>query len=354
MNVPTWMWLATIGGLVGIIVIDLIVVDSRPHVFGPREATRWVIFYVLLAAAFAVFLYVYAGATYAGQFVAGYITEYSLSVDNLFVFLVILSAFAVPAEYQHRVLLVGIVIALILRGILIVIGAEAIARFTGTFYLFGALLLYTAFKVWRSHDEEPDPEGNGLIRFVEKRVTTTREYHGTKLTVRLDGKRHVTPMLMVMLAIGTTDLLFALDSIPAVFGLTQEAYIVFTANAFALMGLRQLFFLLHGLLDRLVYLNRGLAIILAFIGVKLVLEAVGATTSIPVPHISIGVSLAVIIGVLAATTVISLVAVRRNPALVLEGPEYQAELEAAAEGGKALADLEPEELDPQNPEPPAV
>ena len=343
MNVPAWLWIATIGGLIGIIVVDLIVVDSRPHVFGPREATRWVAFYVFLAAAFAIFMYFYAGASYAGQFVAGYITEYSLSVDNLFVFLVILSAFAVPAEYQHRVLLVGIVIALVLRGILIVIGAEAIARFTGTFYLFGALLLYTAFKVWRSHDEEPDPEGNGLIRFVEKRVPTTREYHGTKLTVRLDGKRYVTPMLMVMLAIGTTDLLFALDSIPAVFGLTQEAYIVFTANAFALMGLRQLFFLLNGLLDRLVYLNRGLAIILAFIGVKLVLEAVGATTSLAVPHIPIAVSLAVIIGVLGATTIASLIAVRRNPALVLQTPEYQAELEAAAEAGTALEDLDPEE-----------
>lgn len=352
MNVPTWLWLATIGGLIGIIVLDLLLVDSRPHVFGPREATRWVIFYVALAAAFAGFLFVYAGATYAGQFVAGYITEYSLSVDNLFVFLVILSAFAVPEEHRHRVLLVGIVIALILRGILIVIGAEAIDRFAGTFYLFGALLLYTAVKVWRSHDEEPDPEGNALIRAVEKRVPTTREYHGTKLSVKLNGKRHVTPMLMVMLAIGTTDLLFALDSIPAVFGLTQEAYIVFTANAFALMGLRQLFFLLHGLLDRLIYLNRGLAIILAFIGVKLVLEAVGATTSLAVPHIPIVVSLGIIVGVLAATTIVSLWAVRRDPSLVIEGPQYQAELEAAADEGVALDDLEPE-AGPREAEPPA-
>ncbi|MBM3686047.1 MAG: TerC/Alx family metal homeostasis membrane protein, partial [Actinobacteria bacterium] len=242
MNVPTWMWIATIGGLVGIIALDLVLVDSRPHVFGPREATRWVIFYIALALVFAAFIFWYFGATYAGQFLAGYITEYSLSVDNLFVFMVILSAFAVPAEHRHRVLLVGIVIALILRGILIIIGAEAIARFAGTFFLFGALLLYTAVKVWRSHGEEPDPEGNALIRWLEKRVPTTREYHGTRLTVRLDGKRHVTPMLLVMLAIGTTDLLFAVDSIPAVFGLTKEAYLVFTANAFALMGLRQLFF----------------------------------------------------------------------------------------------------------------
>lgn len=349
MNVPAWLWVATIGGLVGIIVLDLLLVDSRPHVFGPKEATRWVIIYIALALAFAVFLYFYFAPTYAAQFLAGYITEYSLSVDNLFVFLVILSAFAVPPEHRHRVLLVGIVIALILRAVLILIGAEAIARFAGTFFVFGALLIYTAIKVWRSHDEEPDPEGNALIRAIEKRVPTTREYHGTRLTVKIDGKRHVTPMLLVMLAIGTTDLLFAIDSIPAVFGLTKEAYIVFTANAFALMGLRQLFFLLHGLFDRLIYLNKGLAIILAFIGVKLFLEALEATTDLPVPHIPIAVSLGVIIGVLAITTVISLIAVRRNPSLIAASPESIAEAEAEAEAGKALEHLppEPEEGDPQ-------
>lgn len=342
MNVPTWLWVATIGGLVAIIVVDLIIVDSRPHVFGPREATRWVIFYIALALAFAGFVLWYFGATYAGQFLAGYITEYSLSVDNLFVFMVILSAFAVPAEHRHRVLLIGIVIALVLRGILIVIGAEAIARFAGTFFVFGALLLFTAVKVWRSHGEEPDPEGNALIRWLEKRVPTTREYHGTRLTVRLEGRRYVTPMLLVMLAIGTTDLLFAIDSIPAVFGLTKEAYLVFTANAFALMGLRQLFFLLDGLFSKIVYLNRGLAIILAFIGVKLVMEALAETTDLPVPHVPILVSLGVIVGVLAATTVVSLIAVRRNPALVAASPESEAEVIAAADRGIALQDLPPE------------
>ena len=348
MNVPLWMWLATIGGLVGIIVLDLVLVDSRPHAFGPREATRWVIFYIALALGFAVFLYFYFAPTYAGQFMAGYITEYSLSVDNLFVFLVIISAFAVPPEHRHRVLLVGIVIALVLRGILIIVGAEAISRFAATFFLFGALLIYTAIKVWRSHDDEPDPEGNALVRAVEKRVPTTREYHGTRLTVKIDGRRHVTPMLLVMLAIGTTDLLFAIDSIPAVFGLTREAYIVFTANAFALMGLRQLFFLLHGLFDKLVYLNKGLAVILVFIGVKLILEALGETTDLAVPHISIVVSLGVIIGVLAVTTIASLIAVRRNPDLIATSPESIAEDEAAADYGVALEDLpeEPREADP--------
>ena len=348
MNVPLWLWIATIGGLVGVIVLDLLLVDSKPHTFGPREATRWVIFYIVLAMAFAVFLYVYFAPTYAGQFLAGYITEYSLSVDNIFVFLVIMSAFAVPPEHRHRVLLIGIVIALVLRGILIIVGAEAIARFAATFFLFGALLIYTAIKVWRSHDEEPDPEGNALVRAVEKRVPTTREYHGTKLTVKIDGKRYVTPMLLVMLAIGTTDLLFAIDSIPAVFGLTREAYIVFTANAFALMGLRQLFFLLHGLFDKLVYLNKGLAVILAFIGVKLILEALAETTDLNVPHIPIVVSLGVILAVLAATTVISLIAVRRNPALIASSPESIAEVEAEADFGVALEDLaeEPREADP--------
>lgn len=352
MNVPTWLWIATIGGLVAIIVVDLLVVDSRPHVFGPREAVRWVIFYIALALGFAAFVYAYFGATYAGQFLAGYITEYSLSVDNLFVFMVILSAFAVPLEHRHRVLLVGIVIALVLRGALILIGAEAIARFAGTFYLFGALLLYTAVKVWRSHDEEPDPEGNALIRVIEKRVPTTREYHGTKLTVRLDGRRYVTPMLLVMLAIGTTDLLFAIDSIPAVFGLTKEAYLVFTANAFALMGLRQLFFLLHGLFDKIVYLNRGLAVILGFIGVKLVLEAVAETTDLPVPHIPILVSLGVIVGVLAITTVVSLIAVKRDPSLIATSPEAEAEAVAEADAGIALQDLDPEGETDREADPP--
>lgn len=348
MNVPAWLWIATIGGLIAVIVADLLLVDSRPHVFGPREATRWVLFYVALALGFAVFLYVYFAPTYAGQFLAGYITEYSLSVDNLFVFLIIMSSFAVPREYQHRVLLVGIVIALVLRAILILIGAEAIARFAGTFYLFGALLVYTAIKVWRSDDQEPDPEGNALVRAVEKRVPTTREYHGTRLTVRLEGKRYVTPMLLVMLAIGTTDLLFAIDSIPAVFGLTKEAYIVFAANAFALMGLRQLFFLLHGLFDKLVYLNKGLAVILGFIGIKLLLEAVGETTSLAVPHIPIALSLAVIVGVLAITAAASLIAVRRNPDLIATSPESVAEREAAEEFGQAIEDL-PREADPEDP-----
>lgn len=318
MMVPTWLWLATIAGFVAVICVDLFIVDSRPHAFRTKEAGIWVGVYMSLAAVFAVFLSLYFGLTYGGQFVAGYLTEYSLSVDNLFVFLVLMTSFAVPAVLQHRVLLVGVVIALVLRGILIMIGAELIARFAAIFYVFGAFLLFTAWKVWKSEDEEADPQGNALVKFVSKRFSVSPNYDGQKLSTRIAGKRMLTPLALVMLAIGTTDVLFALDSIPAVFGITHEAFIVFTANAFALMGLRQLYFLLQGLMERLTYLNYGLAIILGFIGVKLILEAIHETTSINVPVIPIWMSLLVIIGVLGVTTIVSL-RHEVNPSLAREG-----------------------------------
>ena len=320
MDVSLGLWAVTLLGLLGIITVDLIIVDRRPHPFTPKEATRWVIFYVALALAFAVFITLTFGSQYGGEFMAGYITEYSLSVDNLFVFMIIISSFAVPEQHRHRVLTIGILIALLLRGILIVLGAAAIERFAATFFLFGGFLMWTAVTVWRSGGEEADPEGNALIRFVEKHVPSTREYHGTKLWVRIDGQRLITPMLLVMLAIGTTDLLFALDSIPAVFGLTQEPYLVFTANAFALMGLRQLYFMLHGLLGRLIYLSKGLAIILGFIALKLILHALHETTDLDVPVISTAFSLVVIVGVLAVTAILSILAVRRDPALRVQSP----------------------------------
>lgn len=310
LDVPPWLWGVTLIGLIAVIVVDLIVVDRRPHDFGPKEAARWVLFYVALAGVFAGFVTWYFGVSYGGQFVAGYLMEYSLSVDNLFVFMVIMTSFAVPSVLQHRVLLVGIVIALVLRGALILLGAELIERFTGTFYLFGGFLLFTAWQVWGSDDSEPDPGGNGFMRWIGARVPTSPHYDGSRLTTVLAGRRVVTPMAMVMLAIGTTDLLFALDSIPAVFGITSEAYLVFTVNAFALMGLRQLYFLLGGLLERLKYLNRGLAIVLGFIGVKLILEALHATTSLPVPRIPVWLSLAVVVGVLTVTAAVSLYATR--------------------------------------------
>jgi tellurite resistance protein TerC len=324
MNVPVWLWFATIGGLVAVILADLFLVDHNPHAVTIKEATRWVLFYVALAVLFGLGIWFFAGGQYAGEFFAGYITEYSLSVDNLFVFVIIMSSFAVPPIHQHRVLLVGIVIALVMRGIFIAVGAAAIEQFTWVFFIFAAFLVYTAVNMVRQGmggDEEwKEPR---IVKAVRKILPVTENYHGSKTTVRLDGKRWVTPMLIVMIAIGLTDLLFALDSIPAIFGLTQESYLVFTANAFALMGLRQLYFLLGGLLKKLVYLSYGLAVILGFIGVKLVLHALhendlpflNAGEPIPVPEVSIGLSLAVIVGVLAITTIVSLVAVRRNPAL---------------------------------------
>ena len=308
MDVPPVLWLATIGALVGVIALDLVVVSRQSQPFGVKAATRWVIFYVSLAALFAVGVGLYFGWGYSGAFVAGYLTEYSLSVDNLFVFMLIMSSFAVPAAYQHRVLLVGIVIALVLRGILILIGAELINRFSVVFYLFAAFLLFTAWKVWSadSEDDEVGPEGNALVSWVSNRFPTSTEYHGTALTTRVAGRRALTPMALVMITIGTTDILFAIDSIPAVFGITQEDYLVFTANAFALMGLRQLYFLLQGVLGKLEHLNKGLAIILAFIGFKLLLEALHATTSLSVPEIPIWFSLTFIIAVLVGTAALSL------------------------------------------------
>ncbi|MEI2715903.1 MAG: TerC family protein [Candidatus Nanopelagicales bacterium] len=320
MDVPGWLWAATIVGLLGIIVLDLLLVDSKPGEFGPKQATRWVVFYIALAIAFGIFIYMAFGAAKAGEFFAGYITEYSLSVDNLFVFIVIMASFAVPRIHQHRVLLVGVLIALILRGILIVVGAAALQRFSFTFYLFGALLILTAVKLLRGGEDDDSEAGNNIVvRTVERFFPTTREYHGSALTAVVDGRRVLTPMLLVMVAIGTTDVLFALDSIPAIFGLTQEAYLVFAANAFALMGLRQLYFLVSGLLERLVFLSIGLAVILGFIGVKLILHAINETTDLHVPEISIVQSLAVIIGVLAITTVASLLYVRTHPGLVTPG-----------------------------------
>jgi tellurite resistance protein TerC len=244
-------------------------------------------------------------------------------VDNLFIFVLIMSRFAVPREYRQKVLLIGIVLALILRGIFIALGAEAISRFDWMFYLFGAFLIYTAWKLIQHSDEDEEFKENRALKFVRRVLPSTDQYNGASLTVRIDGKRLVTPMLIVMVAIGSTDLLFALDSIPAIFGLTQEPYLVFTANAFALMGLRQLFFLIGGLLDRLVYLSKGLAFILAFIGLKLIFEAAHHHGVAWAPEIPIVVSLAVIVGTLAVTTVASLIKSRRDELAAAEQTEKE-------------------------------
>lgn len=322
MDVPYWVWALTIAGLLVLLALDLFIVDRKPHEISVKEAGIWVAFYVAIAVVFGLGVLYFGGAKSGGEFFAGYLTEYSLSVDNLFIFVIIMSRFAVPVIHQHRVLLIGILLALVMRGIFIGAGAAIIERFQGVFFLFGAFLIWTAWQQVKSSDEGEYTE-NFAMRWMRRVVPTTPDYVDAKLSVRIDGKRHVTPMLIVMIAIGTTDLLFALDSIPAIFGLTKEPFLVFTANAFALMGLRQLYFLIGGLLSRLIYLNYGLAVILAFIGVKLVFEAmhgVGWPTvgPVPVPHINITFSLLFILVTLVITTVASLIGAKRHPEKVHE------------------------------------
>jgi tellurite resistance protein TerC len=312
LEVTLAVWLATIGLVVGLLALDLAIAAARPHAVRFREAVAWSVFYIAVAIVFGAVFAAHAGAEYGTQYFAGYIVEKSLSVDNLFVFVVIISTFAVPEEHQHKVLTFGIVIALILRAIFIALGAALISLFSFMFLLFGLLLIWTAVQLFQHRNEDPDIQDNGLVRVTRRFLPFTDAYDGGRLVTRVDGRRVLTPLFVVLIAIGSTDILFALDSIPAVFGVTEEPYIVFTANAFALLGLRALFFLVKGLLDRLVYLSTGLALILAFIGVKLVLHwAHGIWAG--VPEISTNVSLAVIVVVLTVTTVASLVKVRRDP-----------------------------------------
>jgi tellurite resistance protein TerC len=282
-----------------------------------KEAGTWTVVWVVLACLFGLGLAIYGGSKPTGEFFAGYITEKSLSVDNLFVFVLIMGKFAVPSQYQQRVLMVGVLVALVLRAGFIAAGAAIITTFSWVFYLFGAFLVWTAWKLVQdakagSHGEGAEEyEENKLLKMAEKRFGVADRYHGTKLFIVENGKRIMTPMMVVMLAIGSTDVLFALDSIPAIYGLTQDPYIVFTANAFALMGLRQLYFLIGGLLKKLVHLSYGLSIILGFIGVKLVLHALHES-GVHVPEISIPFSLGFIVLVLAVTTVTSLWASKKQ------------------------------------------
>ncbi len=328
MDVSLALWACTIAGLVALIGADFLI-GRNPHDVSVREAGIWTAVWVVLAVLFGVGLLVFAGGEPAGEFFAGYITEKSLSVDNLFVFVLIMAKFAVPSQYQQRVLLVGVLIALVLRTVFIAAGATIIASFSWVFFIFGGFLIWTAWKLIKDAmgghgGEDENYEENRLLKAVERRFPSTDRYHGTRLFITQNGQRLMTPMLVVMIAIGTTDVLFALDSIPAIFGLTQDPYIVFTANAFALMGLRQLYFLIGGLLKRLVHLSYGLSVILGFIGVKLVLHALHEA-GVHVPEISIPVSLGVIVAVLAVTTVTSLIASRRaGRAAAEQGGEGQA------------------------------
>ena len=318
MTVSTIEWWALFGFFILAYVIDGVVVDRRPHEFSFREATAWVLFYIACAGGFAAWIWVHHGSTYGGQFVAGYLTEYSLSIDNLFVFLILMSSFAVPNVSRHKVLRIGVALSLILRGVLILVGSQAVERFSATLFLFAGLLLWTAVGVWRSKDEEPDPEDNRIVRILERLLPVSREHDGSRLLTKIDGKRHVTPLFLVILAIGVTNVIFALDSIPAVFGLTTEPFIIFSANAFALMGLRQIFFMLQGLMDRLTHMSKGLAVILAFIGVKLILEATADTFHVNIPQVSTWQSLLVILLVLAVTVLASAHTRRRNPGLTAD------------------------------------
>jgi len=316
LNVSPWVWIATLVALAAVLAVDLLIIGRRPHEPTVKEATTWVGFYIALALVFGLGLWVVSGGVAAGEFYTGWLTEYSLSVDNLFIFMIIMARFAVPRQFQQKVLLIGIVLALIMRGAFIAAGAALIEQFSWVFYIFGIFLVYTAATLLRNgENDEEDFKENVLIRWSRRALPLTNSFDSGHLTIVSAGKRLFTPMLIVMIAIGTTDLIFALDSIPAIFGITKEPYLVFTANVFALMGLRQLYFLLGGLLERLVYLNIGLAVVLAFIGVKLFLEALH-TNALPfindghglhwAPEIPIWLSLLVIIGTLGAATAASL------------------------------------------------
>ncbi|MFD7866084.1 TerC family protein [Streptomyces sp. NPDC057682] len=315
MDVSWTLWVLTILGLSALIAVDFFI-GRKPHDVSTKEAGIWTVVWIALAVLFGLGLLVFGESQASGEFFAGFITEKSLSVDNLFVFVLIMAKFSVPSHLQQRVLLIGVLIALVLRAVFIAAGAAVIANFSWVFYIFGAFLIYTAWKLIqeaRADEEDEEFEENRLLKNIERRFGVADRYHGTKLFIRVNGKRVLTPLMVVMLAIGTTDVLFALDSIPAIFGLTQDPYIVFTANAFALMGLRQLYFLIGGLLKKLVHLSYGLSVILGFIGVKLVLHALHES-GVHVPEISIPVSLGVICGVLVITTITSLMATRKQTA----------------------------------------
>ena len=306
-------WAATIGLIAALFLLDLFV--TRPghaHTVGFREAVIASVFYVGVAIAFGVVFGFVAGWDFGAEYFAGYIVEKSLSVDNLFVFVVIMSTFTVPPEHQQRVLTFGILAALVMRAIFIALGAALISAFSFMFLIFGLLLVGTAVQLYRHRDQDPDIEDNALVRLTRRAVPVTPTYDEGRLFTRIDGRRVATPLFIVLVAIGSTDLLFALDSIPAVFGVTEEAFIVFAANAFALLGLRALYFLVTGLLDRLVYLSTGLSVILAFIGVKLLLHW-GHLQDDAVPEIETGTSLIVIVVILTITVVASLLKARRDP-----------------------------------------
>jgi tellurite resistance protein TerC len=312
MDVTLLTWALVVGAIIALIVVDLLTVSSKPHDVLFKEAATWSIFYIGIAIGFGVWVWLTAGSQFGTEYFAAYLVEKSLSVDNLFVFIIILAQFKVPSIYHQQVLMFGVILALILRAIFIAVGAAALAAFSFTFVIFGAILIWTGVGLFKHWDEDPSPEDNFLVRSIRKRIAMTDEYDGSKIFTRINGKRIATPMFLVIIAIGSTDLLFALDSIPATFGVTQEPFLVFAANAFALLGLRALYFLLKGLLDKLVYLSLGLSVILMFIGVKLIMTYLHETWA-EVPKIPTLVSLGVIAAILIVSTIASLIKVKKDP-----------------------------------------
>lgn len=326
LQIPVWVWAATIAVMAALLLFDVLVIARRPRVPSTREVGGALVFYVGAAIVFGLGLWWFTrdahGTRFVTEYYAGWLTEYSLSVDNLFIFLLIMARFGVPEKLQQSALMIGIIIAIVLRGVFIAVGAAAINQFSWVFYAFGAFLVYTAVRLVTERErDEADLTEKPLMTWIRRRFPAHDEYHGAKLFTRVEGVRLATPMLVVILALGTTDLLFALDSIPAIYGLTKEPYLVLTANLFALMGLRQLYFLIGGLLTRLVYLSLGLAVLLAFIGIKLVLHALhenslpfvnGGDPVTAAPDLPISVSLGAIVGILAVTTAASLWRTRRD------------------------------------------
>ncbi|MEU5873397.1 TerC/Alx family metal homeostasis membrane protein [Glycomyces sp. NPDC047369] len=313
LDISPLTWALTIGLIVVLLAVDLLLAALRPHHVGFKEATAWSVIYIAIAVLFGVWFGMQYGNAAGTEYFAGYIIEKSLSVDNLFVFVIIMTTFAVPDHHQHKVLTFGIVLALIMRAIFIALGSALINSFSFMFLVFGLLLVYTAIQLFRHRDEDPDVESNLMVRGARRFLPVSADYIGGKLFAKEGGRKVVTPLFIVLIAIGSVDLLFALDSIPAVFGVTQEAYIVFTANAFALLGLRALFFLVKGLLDRLVYLSLGLSLILLFIGAKLIMHWAHVDVNTAIPEITTPVSLGVVIGVLVIVTIASLIKTRGNP-----------------------------------------
>ena len=312
------VWAITVVVLLAIMVVDLTVIARRQRTVTTRDAVRWVLVYIGLAALFAVGLYVFLPGTAGSEFVAGYVTEYSLSVDNLFVFMIIMTRLGVPDLAQDKVLYIGIALSLVFRAVFIFAGAAAISAASWVFYILGGFLVYTAIQLaLEDSDEEPDFHENAALRFLRRILPISSEYDGRRLVTRVASRRMLTPLVMVIAAIGVANVVFALDSIPAIFGLTNDAYITFTANALALMGLRQLYFLIGGLLEKVIYLSKGLAIILGFIGVKLIIEALHGSRiddigSVHLPEIGTATSLLFIVVTLVVTTVVSLLKTRRD------------------------------------------